>query len=794
MVSRADSNLRVIFPAEWRQMSFICFDLGVMNFIGGAGAAFLYSMPLQHMGFGLGSLWLGLFFILLGLNSYKVRLPFFVGLFIIVADALNTALFLPKYEVAAGIFLVKLSFLLPLFLTLTSILRVRLKLKSPRPESSQFTAIKRGKEAFALLSSIFLSVGTGMAALLLFATYALPPITQATNPLINIFHDLFLVPALLLLFPVGAALGELMWGWASRFYLSGPQLTLFLRHVIQMPLLWRLTNRLTRDVSTSSDQAGFTMNGGVVTQSPPTVRHRWLKYFLVASAVLLIIFHVSFLFFVYKRFAPDLVASKRGSGAVVISNSGNRQYKTINAAIAAAPTGATIVVRPGVYREIVLIDKEITLVGDEGPHAPTIECSQGGCVQIIAKATIRNFTIRARMGWLQRLIKYEQRPAAVVIVGSQAVIENSDVSSNRGPGIVVSGSGYDSVPEFRNVRVHDCMLNGILFTNKSHGIVVDSDVYGNEWAGIRSERDSNPIIRHSRIHGGKQAGILLDNGSAVVEECEIFENNYAGVHARNRSSVSVSRSKSFKNNGNGMYVGDGSFGKAEGCEISANKQSGIEIDDDSDAQLLDIQVHHQQHGIVVWHQSTAVVENAKIYENATGLFVESGGKPIVRKSVFRSHVYSAIEIRAGGEPTIETSQVYDGQTSGIYFRNGASGRVKDCAIFGNAMSNIIIAAGSDPEVSKTKLSESGYAGVLVMEGGQGSVTDCEIFNNYLGIEIRSNSTLSVQNSTIKDNRHQGLVADSTSSGSITGSTLLGNADGAWKIEPGSRLVRQGNTE
>jgi F-box protein 11 len=535
------------------------------------------------------------------------------------------------------------------------------------------------------------------------------------------------------------------------------------------------------------------MNDGVATYSAPATRRPWLRHLLVASAILIMIVHVSFLVLVYKYFAPDRAASYRGSGAVVISNSGNRQYKTINSAIAAAPTGATILVRAGVYREVVLIEKEITLIGDQGPHPPTIECSGGGCIQIVAsKATVRNLTIRARMGWLERLMKYEQRPAAVVIVNSAAVIEDSDVSSNRGPGIVVSGTS--SVPEFKNVRVHDCMLNGILFMNKSQGVVVDSDVYGNQWAGIRSEGDSNPIIRHSRIHGGKMAGILLDNGAATVEECEIFENEYAGVHARNGSSVSVRQTKSFKNKGNGIYVGERSFGKAESCEVSENKNSGIEVSNESDAQLLDIKVHHQEWGIVIWRKSTAVVEGATVYDNNTGLFVESGGKPVVRKSVFRSHIYSAIEIREGGEPTIETSQVYDGKTSGIYFRSGASGRVQDCAIFGNAMSNIIIADGSDPEVTRSRLSESGYAGVLVLDGGQGSVTDCQIFNNYLGVEIRNNSTLSVQNSTIKDNSHQGLVADSTSSGSVTRSTLVGNADGPWKIEPGSRLVRQGNTE
>jgi len=87
-----------------------------------------------------------------------------------------------------------------------------------------------------------------------------------------------------------------------------------------------------------------------------------------------------------------------------------------------------------------------------------------------------------------------------------------------------------------------------------------------------------------------------------------------------------------------------------------------------------------------------------------------------------------------------------------------------------------------------------YARVLVLDGGQGVISECEIFNNYLGIEIRENSTPSVQHCTIKNNRHQGLVADGTSAGSITGSQLAGNSGGAWKIEDGSRLVRNGNTE
>ncbi len=792
MVSPSRSDLRGTFPAEWRQVSFICFDLGVMNVIGGAGVTLFDSLNLYYLGFGLNSLWLGLFFILIGLVLFKVHLPLQVGLLVILADAVNTVYFLPKYALAAGVFLVKLSFLAPLGLTMISILRVRLKLKKPRPEIGRFTAIGRTKEALGLLSSMFVSVGVGMAALLLFAKYALPAITSATNPLINIFHDLFLVPALLFVFPLGIALGELIWVGASRFYLSGPQLALFLRHLIQMPFMSKLSEKLTREVSTGRVEGSFSVGHGVIIPPSQTIRRPWRKYLLITSAVLVVASYVAFLVLVYERFAPVSAASEGRSipGALVVSKA-KGGYRSIEAAVADAPTGATIVVRPGVYREVVLIDKEITLIGDQGA---TIECSEGGCLRIIAdKATVRNFTIRARMGWIEQFIKHEQRPAAVVIVGGRAVIEESDISSNRGAGVVVAGA--DAMPEFRNVRVHDCMLNGILFTNKSQGVVEDSDIYANQWAGIRSERGSNPIIRRSKIRMGKMAGLLLDHGSATVEESEVFENNYAGLHARDGSSISLRKTRSFRNNGNGIFIANKSSGKAEACEVSENKNTGIEVAEESEAQLVDIKVHDQKtHGIVVWHNSTAVVEGAMVYENGTGLFVASGGKPTVRKSVFRSHLYAAIEVQEGGDPTIEESQIYDGKTTGIYFRGGASGRVQHCAVFGNGSSNIIIAAGSDPEISKTRSSESGYAGVLVMDGGQGSVTDCEIFNNYLGIEIRTNSSLSVHNSTIKDNHHHGLVADCTSTGTIKGSRLQGNTDGAWKVDPCSQLIRENNSE
>ncbi len=471
----------------------------------------------------------------------------------------------------------------------------------------------------------------------------------------------------------------------------------------------------------------------------------------------------------FSRSAQAQALDVAAPGTVVVSQTGDGQYSTINAAVAAAQPGATILVRPGIYRERVIVDKDITLIGDRG--GVTVKCYRDGCMTVrAAKATIRNFTIIAKSGLISMFFE-RKNPSAVLVTHGQSVIEACDVTANNGPGLVIRGSS--AAPEIRNVRAHNCKYNGMFFTDNARGVVENSEIYGNEWAGIRSDFGAAPVVRRSRIHSGKMDGVLMDHrGDATLEECEISANLKSGVHVREGSTVSVTGSRISNNGGRGIMVHDDSFVKADACDVSENTNGGIDVTDYSDAQILNTKVHHEQiAGIVVSNDSTATVEGATIFENAVGLRAQDNGKPIVRKSVFRSHSYSAIEVKTGGEPLIEQSQIYGGQSAGIYFFEGGAGRVNDCSIFGNMMSNIVIRSGSHPQISKTSLSESGYAGVLVMENGQGSVTDCRIFNNQLGIEVRGDSSLQVE-----------------------ASKLTGNARGAWNIVPGARVVRQGNTE
>ena len=111
---------------QWRQITFILFDLGAMNLLAGVGVTVFYSDPLALLGFTSRSFWLGLFFVLGGLLTWKLRrLPAIVPLVIIVGDLWNTITILPTFNRAGYVVLVQTSFVLPLVFILISILRAR---------------------------------------------------------------------------------------------------------------------------------------------------------------------------------------------------------------------------------------------------------------------------------------------------------------------------------------------------------------------------------------------------------------------------------------------------------------------------------------------------------------------------------------------------------------------------------------------------------------------------------------------------------------------------------------------
>lgn len=156
------------------------------------------------------------------------------------------------------------------------------------------------------------------------------------------------------------------------------------------------------------------------------------------------------------------VAGQRllAAGPIVVATDGSGDYTTIQAAVVAAEDGDEILVRPGTYTEVLVIDKDIVLRGDGpreeviiefGADGPTLPSWSGpvpyGVMLVDTTATISDLTVRGPNAAL-----------AFVLVGGAPTLERM---TNDLEGDFVGQAQLSIVPlHGAGATVRDSLLDG----------------------------------------------------------------------------------------------------------------------------------------------------------------------------------------------------------------------------------------------------------------------------------------------------------------------------------------------
>lgn len=91
---------------------------------------------------------------------------------------------------------------------------------------------------------------------------------------------------------------------------------------------------------------------------------------------------------------------------VVSDDTARGQFRSINEAVKAAAPGATILIRPGVYQESVVIDEPVELIADGGGEV-AIEVFNLSCIMMSAeRAKISGLKLRSVSGTFGTIVKY----------------------------------------------------------------------------------------------------------------------------------------------------------------------------------------------------------------------------------------------------------------------------------------------------------------------------------------------------------------------------------------------------
>lgn len=199
-----------------------------------------------------------------------------------------------------------------------------------------------------------------------------------------------------------------------------------------------------------------------------------------------------------------------------VSSSGSENFSTIQDGIDTAHSGDTIFVYNGTYSENIVIDKKITLLGENRNTTIIDGRGSGNVIKINADhVTIQGFTIRH----------------------SGLIFPNAGINCS---------SNYNIIAE--NLLVNN--LYGITLYHSLNNAITENTLQNNDHCGIYMSRSSHNTIIDNTIqyHPYNGIGIYDSSDNNTIQSNNLTNNDYCGINIRISSYNTIIKNTIADNN------------------------------------------------------------------------------------------------------------------------------------------------------------------------------------------------------------------------------------------------------
>ncbi|MFI9331518.1 right-handed parallel beta-helix repeat-containing protein [Kitasatospora sp. NPDC052868] len=421
------------------------------------------------------------------------------------------------------------------------------------------------------------------------------------------------------------------------------------------------------------------------------------------------------------------------------------EYDTLTEALAAAEPGDTVSVRPGTYRENLVLDKPVTLVCAEGPGTVRIDPSAGVPLTVTAAATVRDLVIEGS----------DSSVPAVLVTGPDATpaLAGCRVETRSATGVEVTGGAR---PTLRGCVVSNPAGLGLRLRGEDTAAAFeDCEVAAAGQAGLAVLGGASAALDRCRVHHAAGAGVLLsDPGSAAeLTGCEIYEIRGSGVQAEAQAGGRLVDCEIHRVTGNGVTLDGEAELTLTGCRVHDLPENGADLRGRARLTLVNSTVRDFGRGALsVWDQGTEATAESSEIHGSTGeypaLWVSDGARLTLtdcslhdlpdalfvldRDSAataegcsFSRIRSSAVSVSGGAGVTLTGCRVQEAGT-GLWFRDhGSGGLLTDCEI-SDVATGVIVTKGADPVLRDCHVRASSDAGVYVSAQGRGTFEDCRV--------------------------------------------------------------------
>lgn len=248
------------------------------------------------------------------------------------------------------------------------------------------------------------------------------------------------------------------------------------------------------------------------------------------------------------------------------------EYASVSAAVEAAAPGDFIELAPGLYRDELIVDKEVTIRGRAGCRSEECVLEADGATVVTIEATnvtLETLTVRccSPRGNLDHGVDVES--------GSLLM---SDVNVCGGHwGLWLYGS---STAVVQRCRIYDAGDHGVFAPDRVRLWLECCDVWGHGQSGVNvHDAGSSVVLLGCRLHDCGANGLLLyGGGDATLDRCHVYANAHAGLSVSDADTFARVRHNQIGGNGlQGVYVFDGGGAAVEDNDLRQNTHWAVSV-------------------------------------------------------------------------------------------------------------------------------------------------------------------------------------------------------------------------
>lgn len=355
----------------------------------------------------------------------------------------------------------------------------------------------------------------------------------------------------------------------------------------------------------------------------------------------------------------------------VVALDGSGDFLTLTDAIRRAQAGSRLLVRPGIYNEGVVIDKQLEIIGDGALEEIILRATASSCLVIGSDAaTIRNLTLRgqARAGGANGDGFF-----AVDIAHGRPLLEGCDISSDSLACVAIHNP--TAAPMIRSCSIHHGVDSGIFAFDGAGGMVEGCDIAENSNIGIAITGGATTRVSNCHIHDGADAGIVIwDRATSIIEDCEIYANARTNVGISDAGVATLRRCRIRDGANTGVFTHRDAQATLEECNVHDHVESEIAVTGGGIVRLDNCQIHDGQlHGVFIHDAGRALLEVCDVFSNrASGIHVDANATGVARSCRINDNGHVGVSCEAGGVIEVEDCDLTQNRVAAWQTDHGSS--------------------------------------------------------------------------------------------------------------------------